>query len=258
VVWETRIKGDPDDRETVFISDYVTELFGYDPEEYKAKPGLINELIVEDQREWFAREMRELITNGNERVLPFKIRTKSGMEKWVQGHVAVVRDESGASVGIRGVTMDITERKVIEERLAAKQLQLTEAQRLAQVGSWEWDERTGVVTWSDEIYHIYGRDPSQPAVTFEEHKQLLVPDSWERLGLEVENTLKTGEPYEIEIELPMATRGGALHEANWLSRTTEAKSFAELCRTFPPAGRPRSPLARAKPALGPLPIVRPC
>ena len=201
VVWETRIKGDPDDRETVFISDYVTELFGYDPEEYKAKPGLINELIVEDQREWFASEMRELITNGNERVLPFKIRTKGGMEKWVQGHVAVVRDESGASVGIRGVTMDITERKVIEERLAAKQLQLTEAQRLAQVGSWEWDERTGVVTWSDEIYHIYGRDPSQPAVAFEEHKQLLVPDSWERLGLEVENTLKTGEPYEIEIEL---------------------------------------------------------
>ena len=207
VVWESRISDDPDERETVFISDYVKTLFGYDPDEYKATKGIINNIVVEEQREWFAKELRQLFASGDGLIMPFKIRTQSGEEKWVEGHIAVVRDETGKPVAMRGVTMDITDRKSAEEMLAAKQMQLAEAQRLAQVGSWEWDEETGFVTWSDEIYRIYGLDPSQRAPSFEEQERLFVAESWERLNLAVANTLMDGNPYEIEVEFIRAGGG---------------------------------------------------
>jgi hypothetical protein len=33
---------------------------------------------------------------------------------------------------------------------------LEEAQRIARLGSWEWDVKTGEVSWSDETFRIYG------------------------------------------------------------------------------------------------------
>ncbi|MFI5105056.1 MAG: PAS domain S-box protein, partial [Terriglobales bacterium] len=68
---------------------------------------------------------------------------------------------------------------------------LAEAQRLANVGSWQWDEKTDTVTWSAEVYRITGIDPSLPPVSFREHPKLYTPESWERLRHAVEEALRT-------------------------------------------------------------------
>ena len=39
-----------------------------------------------------------------------------------------------------------------------RQGQLEEAQALAHLGSWSWDILTGALTWSDELYRIFGVD----------------------------------------------------------------------------------------------------
>jgi PAS domain S-box-containing protein len=44
--------------------------------------------------------------------------------------------------------------------------QLAHAQQIAHMGSWEWDVATGLLTWSDELYRIYGLDPRRE-MTFE-------------------------------------------------------------------------------------------
>ena len=46
------------------------------------------------------------------------------------------------------VVRDITERKRVEESLVQKSEQLTEAQHLAGLGSWQWDAQSDTVTWS--------------------------------------------------------------------------------------------------------------
>jgi PAS domain S-box-containing protein len=45
--------------------------------------------------------------------------------------------------------------------------QLEVAQKITHIGSWEWDVRTNVVTWSDELYRIYGLEPRSCEITFE-------------------------------------------------------------------------------------------
>ena len=55
--------------------------------------------------------------------------------------------------------LDITARAEAQERLELNEAKLAEAQQIARLGSWEWEIATDRVTWSDELYRIYGVRP---------------------------------------------------------------------------------------------------
>ncbi len=95
--------------------------------------------------------------------------------------------------------------------------ELAEAQRLANVGSWQWAPNTDAVTWSEELYRIVGMDPNLPAVNFREHSRLYTAESWERLRRSVEEALRTATPYELDLE--MVRPDGA---ARWIVARGEA------------------------------------
>jgi PAS domain S-box-containing protein len=86
------------------------------------------------------------------------------------------------------------------EQVLTGQVELEEAQRLAQIGSWQWDPQTDAVTWSTEIARIAGVDPQLPVPTFKEHARFFTVESWDRLVKHVENTLRTGVPYKLDLE----------------------------------------------------------
>jgi PAS domain S-box-containing protein len=88
-----------------------------------------------------------------------------------------------------------------EEALRRKEAELAHAQRLANVGSWHWYPETDTVVWSDELYRISGIDPTLPAVSYGEHSKLYTPESWGRLRQAVEEALRNGTPYELELEM---------------------------------------------------------
>jgi len=96
---------------------------------------------------------------------------------------------------------DITDRTLKEQQLRETEERLREAQHLAHIGVWNWDSRTDVVTWTHELYLIAGLDPEGPAPTYSQHPGLYTPESWDRLKTAVEQTLKTGEQYQLELEL---------------------------------------------------------
>jgi PAS domain S-box-containing protein len=99
------------------------------------------------------------------------------------------------------VVRDITERKRVEESLRQKSEELTEAQRLAGLGSWQWDARADAVTWSEELYRLYGLDPSLPPPPFKEHPGLFTAESWGRLQSAVWEALQAGTSYELDMEI---------------------------------------------------------
>ena len=47
--------------------------------------------------------------------------------------------------------------------------QLTEAQQIAHIGSWEWDIGTNTVSWSQELYRIFGLTPQEFCATYEDY-----------------------------------------------------------------------------------------
>ncbi|MBC8770580.1 PAS domain S-box protein [Arenibacter sp. BSSL-BM3] len=60
-----------------------------------------------------------------------------------------------------GFIRDITVRRQFEENIKKKTNQLMEAQKLAHIGSWEWDVLANKIEWSDELYRIYGLNPQE-------------------------------------------------------------------------------------------------
>ena len=97
--------------------------------------------------------------------------------------------------------IDISGRKQAEELLLESRKMLFEAQKLAHIGVWNWEAATDRVTWTEELYHIAGLDPLLPAPCFAVHSTLYTPSSWHLLNAAVENAMKTGEPYQLELEL---------------------------------------------------------
>jgi PAS domain S-box-containing protein len=120
---------------------------------------------------------------------------------WLEESGRATFDGNGTMVQLVGMTADITERKLAEEALRRKDAELAEAQRLARMASWQWDPETDTVTWSEELYRISGLDPNLPAVSYKDHASLYTAESWERLRHAVEEALRTGKPYELDVEM---------------------------------------------------------
>jgi PAS domain S-box-containing protein len=102
---------------------------------------------------------------------------------------------------IFAVSRDITARKLAEEALRGSAATLQEAQRLAGIGNWEWNLQTGLMSWSEEIYLIYGRDPELPPAGYEEVRRYFTPQSWERLSAAVEEAMNKATAYECDAEV---------------------------------------------------------
>jgi len=139
-----------------FISPSVRELLGYEPEEVVGKTNI--ELYHPDDVALYAG--RELVDNEP---LTYRLKHKDGRWIWFETTLRQIRDEQGRVTRTVAIGRDITERKKQEDNLA-------EAQRIARIGSWEWEPQTGEVRLSRELYHLHGLEPY---VKYEEASEML-------------------------------------------------------------------------------------
>ena len=100
---------------------------------------------------------------------------------------------------------------------------LREAQRVAHVGSWSWDPKTDTPRLSDELYRLFGLDPSLPVPKlFSEDSDVFTPESLAALRAGMAEVLAKGKPYELELEVVrpdgsrrwLAAHGDAVRDAS--------------------------------------------
>ena len=99
------------------------------------------------------------------------------------------------------IVRDITQRKRTEEALRQKSEELTEAQRLAGLGSWQWDARTDAVIWSEVLYRLLGRDPNLPPPPLPGTGQPLRCRKLGSASAAVGRALQAGDTYELDMEI---------------------------------------------------------
>jgi PAS domain-containing protein len=98
------------------------------------------------------------------------------------GRCVMVTERRMQNGGIAGLHIDITRMKITEDQLRQSRDNLNRAQRLAKIGSFDRDFRTGEVIGSEEFYGVFGLDPGTPAPTKDEFLALVHPD--DRAGYE--------------------------------------------------------------------------
>jgi PAS domain S-box-containing protein len=98
----------------------------------------------------------------------------------------------------------------LEQRVA----ELAESQRVAHIGSFVWDIAEDRITWSDELYRIYGLEPDAFTATFETFVERLHPDDRERVVATIQRTLAQGEPWSMQERIVRPT-GEVRHLSTW-------------------------------------------
>jgi PAS domain S-box-containing protein len=86
---------------------------------------------------------------------------------------------------------------VLTERVGAVE-GLAEAQRLAHLGSWEWDIARNRITWSEELYRLFGIDPGSTRLTYESYLERIHPEDLPLVRETVERAFAERAPFEME------------------------------------------------------------
>lgn len=114
VVWQAwGDPGSPAGQRLDFVSGYAFRLLGYPPDEWLAAPNFWLSIVHPDDRDRALREVHELYQAGFGGVIEFRWVGRDGREVWVETHVRTIQ-EGGASTGMRGVALDVTNRKRLE------------------------------------------------------------------------------------------------------------------------------------------------
>lgn len=82
--------------------------------------------------------------------------------------------------------------------LKKNEVSLNEAQQIGQMGNWVWEIETGAISWSDEIYRIFGLEPQQFQPSYEAFMQYIHPSDRDQVIERVDAALKKQQDYVID------------------------------------------------------------
>jgi PAS domain S-box-containing protein len=119
-------------------------------------------------------------------------------DRWYDVSIEPLRDAERNIVGCVGAAFDVTKQRATAERLARSEARLAEAQRVAHIGSFEWDVARNVVTWSDELHRIYGLEPGRFGGTYEAFVALVHPEDLEYSKAVVFDAYRSVKPFEYD------------------------------------------------------------
>lgn len=100
-----------------YVSPSCESVTGYTPQEFYDDPDLLKKIIAFDNWEKWQEHNCCMVRDGHVDPVEFKIHTKNGKSRWIQHICQTVFGKNGESHGIRGSNRDITELKVLQEKL---------------------------------------------------------------------------------------------------------------------------------------------
>jgi PAS domain S-box-containing protein len=132
---------------------------------------------------------------------PLADRSETEIVQILEGLLSAV----AISLLILGAVLE--ERARADERVAEAVAGLNEAQQVAHIGSWEWNIGPDRVTWSDELFRIYGHEPGSQEMTLQSYLDQVHPADRDLVVATVERALAEGMPfiYDHRIVLPDGT-----------------------------------------------------
>lgn len=186
-----------------FISEYAIKMLGYSEKEWLSTNDFWSRITHPEDKNLVSVKSKEFFNSGKEDGQKiFRMITKNGQVKWVESHSAVVKDNQGKPVGLRGVTMDITER-IHSEQKVRELASIVESSDDAIIGQ----DLEGVIkSWNNGAEKIYGYSSAE---ILGKKIFTLIPSSKKEEYLEIMEVIKLGESID-HLETQRLTKDGRL------------------------------------------------
>lgn len=118
-------------------------------------------------------------------------RSKSGREYWVESTIVPFLDERGKPYQYVAVRTDVTSMRANEERL-------NRSQEFANIGTWDWNIKTGDLYWSERIAPLFGYETGELEHTYDNFIQSVHPEDRQLVMDSVNDCVYRGAKYDIE------------------------------------------------------------
>ena len=231
IAWELDAEG-----RYTFVSHVVEQVLGYRPEEMVGRM-YFYDLFPPAGREEFKKLAFEA-GRRNERFTNFlnPALTKDGRQLWLSSNGIPLLDAAGELRGFRGCDTDITERKQMEEGLKTNRRLLAEAMDLAHLVNWEYDTATGLFTFDDRFYALYGTTATieggyQMAADVYT-KKFVHPEDQHIVADEVGKALRASSPgYTSQVDHRIVRRDGAIRHMVVRSKIVKDE-YGKTIKTF--------------------------
>jgi PAS domain S-box-containing protein len=180
-------------------SDELYRIYGLTPQAGPMDMGLVREMVHPDDQERVYQAADEALRSGNHIEIEHRLIRPDGEERIAHALGTIKRNASGQAYEMFGTTQDITERKRAEEerKVLSRDLQesktrLEEAQRVAHIGHYQWDLIANRVTWSEELYRIYGLTPQEGPIDMAIVREMMHSDDREQVFRTAEAAVRDG------------------------------------------------------------------
>jgi PAS domain S-box-containing protein len=173
----------------------AVDFYGYPEEKLTSMPlGEINTLPPEK-----LREELDGIIRGKGMLFHFKHRLADGSLRDVDSYAGP--STVGGKTRIYAIVHDVTEHRRAEEELLRIRALLEETQSINRMGGWEYDVANRRITWTPEVYRIYGVGRDYDPNDVEKDIGHFAPDSAPVIERAFRKAVETGEPYDLDLEL---------------------------------------------------------
>lgn len=186
------------DQRNRMANDAYVEFFGKTPEEMR---GTHIRDVLGPHLYAYSLPYVEGVLAGERQLFDREVTIPSGELRYTQ--VSYVPDAVDGEVrGFFVLVTDVSERRRIEAEVEKRRAHLAEAERMARLGSWEWDIPTGGMTCSDGLFEIYGIRPEDFDGTYELGDSRFVhPDDIARVETEMREAVESGAPIDFEYRI---------------------------------------------------------
>ncbi len=173
-------------------------LYGFRAEEMLGRT--IRRIIPLNRRDEYNELLSAVLSGKPVRDVETTRTTRDGRTVDVLLSLSLITDATGKVVEIATIARDITERRRAEQQLREQEYALREAQRVARVGSWQWEATNDVMYWSDEMHRIAGTSADGDMPDQDARLRMYTAESSRRLAAARDAGLTFGTPYALDLE----------------------------------------------------------
>lgn len=184
-----------------YISPQIESILGFTPQEWMSNPALWEKQMHPDDRQRVQTVFQALAASHDAIGVEYRLFARDGRVVWVRDQAVVMEDKVGELPYCQGVLVDITASKQAEARVRESEAQLAEAQRIAHIGSWEYDLEAKTLVCSTEFYRICGVQPDYSSDVQARLLACIHPEDRSKVDEFIHTALSSPKPQEMYCRL---------------------------------------------------------